>query len=131
MFSKGRLGVVVLAVVVAVTTASCADWAVQGSRVNRVRKELPRLFQLGTSITEAKGVLDSQYSEYSAYSAEDCQRYSHSVPGYSAKGGPCIFGIVRVGSTWWGYQSAVEYILIFEPNGRLGEVVQWPVYTFL
>ena len=53
------------------------------------------------------------------------------MPDYTFRGGTCIDSIVEVGFTWWGYESAVMFRLIFGSNGRLAELQVQPVYTFL
>ena len=52
-------------------------------------------------------------------------------PTYPPQGGPCIFGIEETGSTWWGFESAVKFRLLFDSGGKLRIVQAFPVYTFL
>ena len=118
------IGVVIL--------ASCADWSIQGLRVRHATSTLKTKFSEGLSIADAQRFVASGYPEHTDYTAEKCEYWSHNtVPRYTSRGGPCIFGIVRTGSTWWGYESAVEFRLIFGPDNLLQENQILPVYTFL
>ena len=129
---KQRLGLIVVVVIGAAMAASCADWAIQGWRVHRASELLTRQFPPGAAVAEARKLVDAQYPEHTRYSASECEKWSHmTVPGYVSKGGPCLFGIVRVGTTWWGFESAVEFRLIFGPDDHLSELQVLPVYTFL
>jgi len=96
------------------------------------RAQIAKRFPANVVITEARNTVIADYPRHTEYSTADCEKWSnHTVPDYTFRGGPCIFGIVEVGSTWWGYESAVMFRLIFGSNGRLAELQVQPVYTFL
>jgi len=127
-----RIVWIVLATLFAIVAGSCADWEVQGIRVHRTSAKLVTEFPRGISEASAHKIVSTSYPEHSRYSAAECERWSHlTTPGYSWRGGPCVFGIVRLGATWWGFESAVNFRLLFGSDDRL-EVLQIdPVYTFL
>lgn len=126
-----RIALIVVALIVTGFVASCADWAVQGMRVRRASNQLVTEFPRGIPVADAQKIVVTKYPEHSDYSALECQRWSHSIPSYPWRGGPCVFGIVRIGATWWGFESAVEFRLIFGPDDRLRDLHVDPVYTFL
>jgi len=81
---------------------------------------------------DAERIAAARYPEHTTYTAVECEKWSHlTTPRYTYRGGPCLFGIVRVGTTWWGYESAVMFRLIFDPDNQLAQSWTDPVYTFL
>lgn len=113
------------------TLASVTQWMLQGRDVARVVKSIALQFPQGISVADAEQIAGARYPEHTTYSAAECERWSHSVPPYTPRGGPCLFGIIRVATTWWGFESAVMFRLIFDPDSRLVQSWAEPVYTFL
>jgi hypothetical protein len=127
-----RIVWVALAILFAVVAGSWADWEIQALRVHRTSAELASEFLHGMPEASAKRIVSTQYPRHTEYSAQDCEKWSHlTQPSYVARGGPCILGIVETGTTWWGFESAVSFILIFGPDDRLAGLQVDPVYTFL
>lgn len=126
-----RVLLTIAAVFVIGALASSAQWVLQGREVTHVVQAITIQFPKGMSVADAQKIVDSHYPEHTTYSASECKRWSHSVPPYTPRGGPCLFGIVRVATTWWGFQSAVMFRLIFDPNDQLAQSWAQPVYTFL
>jgi hypothetical protein len=118
----GRRITIVLAVIFLTgIVASYVDWTIQELRVRHAVQTIGTLFPQGMSVADAKRLVDSLYPQHTNYSPAGCERWSHSTPPYTPRGGPCQFGIVRIGATWWGYQSAVMFRLIFAPDNRLAQ----------
>jgi hypothetical protein len=103
-----RIVWIVLAILFAIVAGSCVDWEVQGIRVHRTFARLATEFPRGISESSAQKIVYASYPEHTRYSVTECERWSHlTTPSYSSRGGPCIFGIVTLGATWWGFESAV------------------------
>jgi hypothetical protein len=126
-----RVLLVIAAVFVIGTLASVAQWVLQGREITRVVQSIALQFPQGMSAADAEQIAGARYPQHTIYSAAECERWSHSVPPYTPRGGPCLFGIIRVATTWWGFQSAVMFRLIFDPDSRLVQSWAEPVYTFL
>jgi|SRR5579859_7238917 len=126
-----RVLLAVATVVVIGILGSVIQWTLQARDVTRAVQSIALQFPQGISVTDAEQIAGARYPEHTTYSATECERWSHSVPPYTPRGGPCLFGITRVATTWWGFESAVMFRLIFDPDSRLVKSWAEPVYTFL
>jgi hypothetical protein len=123
---------IALVLLVAGCLFSCVDWWRLGQRVDQTTADIRSDFLQGTSFDLAQPRAKATYPESTIYPAADCEHWSHhGVPAFPAQGGQCIFGIKRVGETWWGFQAAVSFRLMFTPTGSLATIYTYPVYTFL
>jgi len=109
------------------------DWLWQGHLVRRSVAAIHEHFPVGMPFSEALPRVRHDYPKrYTDATAEACAGdAAMTSPKYSPQGGPCIFGIEETGSTWWGFESAVEFRLLFDSGGKLRVVQALPVYTFL
>ena len=111
---------------------SVADWQYQGWLVRHAVRQLHERYVVGMAFKAALADVQLHYPEHTKYSADDCTKWAAlTIPTYHPLGGPCVFGIVRTGATWWGFESAVEFKLVFDPQGELRDVDTEAVYTFL
>jgi hypothetical protein len=122
---------ILLGLVAVVVVGTIADWQHQGWLVRHAVSTLHGRYTVGMRLELALADIQLKYPEHTQYSPDDCTKFATSVPTYRPLGGPCIFGIMRTGATWWGFESAVMFKLLFDPNGELRNVVTDPVYTFL
>lgn len=127
-----RITWVLLAVLFTLVASSWADWEMQALRVRHTSTELTTEFPHGMPEISAQRIVSTRYPRYTAYSPQECEKWSHlTTPSYAWRGGPCILGIVETGTTWWGFESAVSFGLLFGSDDRLEGLQVNPVYTFL
>lgn len=94
--------------------------------------ELNQKYAVGMRVEGVREGVRATYPRYVEYPGVDCSKAAkNTTPVYEARGGPCIFGIRETGSTWWGFESAVSFRLIFDPEGVLVTVQVYREYTFL
>jgi len=124
---------VTLALVVgAATLGTILDWLWQGHLVRRSIAAIHRNYPLGMQLVDARTRVRHDYSRFTERTAATCTKDAGiTSPRYFPQGGACIFGIDETGSTWWGYESAVEFRLLFGSDDKLRDVQALPVYTFL
>jgi hypothetical protein len=104
----------------------------QAKRVDRATMQIKQEFPRGIPFDAALVKVQRSYPRYTMYSTDTCARnVKITTPRYQSHGGPCIFGLVDVGATWWGFEAAVTFRLLFEADGNLGELQVVPEYTFL
>ena len=116
----------------AVVVGSVADWQYHAWLVRHSVSQLHGRYTVGMQLQPVRSDVQLHYGGYTEYSADDCTKWAKvTFPTYHSLGGPCIFGIYRAGQTWWGFESAVQFKLIFDPDGILRSVDTDPVYTFL
>jgi len=114
-------------------SAAVIDWLWQGHLVRRSLAAVHNHLPIGMPFEEALARVQHDYPKrYSDFTADTCVKDAMmTTPGYTPQGGPCIIGIDETGSTWWGFESAVQFRLLFDPNGKLRVAQAFPVYTFL
>jgi hypothetical protein len=125
---------VTLALVLGTTTlGTILDWLWQGHLVRRSIAGIYRNYPLGTLLADARTQVRQNYpGRFTETTAAICSKEAATTsPRYSPQGGPCIFGIDETGTTWWGFESAVEFRLLFGSDNRLHDVQALAVYTFL
>jgi hypothetical protein len=104
---------------------------IQSLQVQRAAHALRTTFPVGMSFSAAEKSLIVDYPRHTSYTTVDCEKWSRqTVPAYTSRGGPCIFGIVEVGGPRV-MDAAVEFKLIFGPDDRLAQLITYPTYTFL
>jgi hypothetical protein len=112
--------------------ATIFDWLWQGHLVKRAISTVQTNFPLGTPFAQALTQVQGTYPRYTESTADTCSKEAAiTTPSYSPQGGPCISGITKTGSTWWGFESAVTFRLMFGPDQNLRQLQVSPVYTFL
>ena len=115
-----------------VTSGTIVDWLWQGHLVRRSVAAVHSNYPVGMQLADARKRVRHDYSRFNESTAATCTKDAAiTTPRYSPQGGPCIFGIEETGSTWWGYESAVEFRLLFDSDDKLRELQAFPVYTFL
>jgi hypothetical protein len=108
------------------------DWLWQGHLVRRSITAIHKNYPVGMQLANARKRIGQDYSRFNESTTATCSKDAAiTTPRYSPQGGPCIFGIEETGSTWWGYESAVEFRLLFGSDDKLRELQAFPVYTFL
>ncbi len=119
--------------IVAGIIATVVDRLWQGHLVRHNIASVDEHFPIGMPFADAlTRVKHDYYPRYSDSPAERCAKDAAiTEPGYSPQGGPCIFGFHETGSTWWGFQSGIEFRLLFDSGGKLRVRQAFPVYTFL
>ena len=121
-----------LLLVVSIISLSVVQLYVQAWRVKRVMDVIARDFPIGMGVTQAQQQVSSRYPMHTRDSPLECEKNSRRIfPAYTARGGPCISVLVDVGTTWWGFESAVNFRLIFGGDESLVDLAIHPVYTFL
>ena len=101
-------------------------------KLQAATQEFSRAFPIGMNVATAREVAQLRYPGHSEYSASKCEETAkYTVPAYEYKGGPCIFGFIKGGHTWWGFQSDLAYCLIFDSSGTLQTAEARQVHTFL
>lgn len=123
----------VIGVIAFSVTGTVVDWLWQGHLVHRsiaaIHEHFPIDMQFADALTRTRHDYPTRYTDITA---ETCAKDAPiTTPRYQPQGGPCIFGIDETGSTWWGFESAVQFRLLFDSGGRLRVVQALPVYTFL
>jgi hypothetical protein len=123
----------VAALIVAGVAGTILDWLWQGHLVRRSIGTVQEHFPIGMPFSEALTRVRHDYAARNSNStANACTKEAAMTePTYPPQGGPCIFGIEETGSTWWGFESAVQFRLLFDSGGKLRVVQAFPVYTFL
>ena len=73
----------------------CA-WSIQQLHIRWAVHKIATLFPMEQALPVARAQMAARYPEYTEYSAADCEYWSHhTVPAYTARGGPCIQEIKR------------------------------------
>ena len=78
----------------------------------------------GVPLAAAEAELQRHGTTYSIKSAAECDelgRRSAMAAALPARGGPCIFGKIPVGTDWLGGRTDVILQLVFTPDGRLAD----------
>src|SRR5580658_6595799 len=102
---------------------------IQSLEVQHAVHALRTTFPLGMGFSAAEKLLIVDYPRHTGYTSADCEKWSHlTQPAYTARGGPCIFGIVEVGGPRV-MDAAIEFKLIFGPDDRLAQLDTVPTYT--
>ena len=115
-----------------VTLGSILDWVWQGHLVRRSIAAIHKDYPVGMQLVDARTRMRQDYSRFGETTAATCTKdAAFTTPRYTPQGGPCIFGMEETGSTWWGFESAVEFRLLFSSDDKLRELQVFPVYTFL
>jgi hypothetical protein len=100
--------------------------------VRHVVSQVHERYTAGMQFRPVLADVQLHYPQYTEYSAAACTNNAKfTSPSYQPQGGACIFGIIRTGESWWGFESAVRFRLMFDPAGHLRDVYTDPVYTFL
>ncbi len=109
------------------------DWLWQGHLVRRSIAAAHEHFPIGMQFAQALTRVQHDYPRrYTGTTAVTCARDAAiTEPTYTPQGGSCIFAIDETGSTWWGFESAVQLTLLFDSNQKLRVIQAYPVYTFL
>jgi hypothetical protein len=112
---------------------SIVDWLWQGHLVRRSAAAVYQHFPIGMEFAEALTRVQHDYPErYTDTTAATCiKEAAMTSPKYLPQGGPCIIALEDTGSTWWGFESAVQLRLLFDSNEKLRVIQAYPVYTFL
>jgi hypothetical protein len=109
------------------------DWLWQGHLVRRSIAAVYEHFPIGMQFTEALTRVRHDYpNRYTDTTADTCAKdAAMTEPKYGPQGGPCIIALDETGSTWWGFESAVQLRLLFDSREKLRVLQAYPVYTFL
>ena len=86
--------------------------------------QLRQALQPGLTIAAAEAELKRHATTYSIKTATECDeigRKSAMAAQLPARGGPCIFGKIPVGTDWLGGRTDVILQLVFTPDGRLAD----------
>ena len=88
--------------------------------VPQLRAALPP----GVTLAAAETELRRHATTYSIKTAAECDeigRKSAMAAQLPARGGPCIFGKIPVGTDWLGGRTDVILQLVFTPDGQLAD----------
>ena len=80
--------------------------------------------ELWYAMERAEAELKRHPTTYSIKTATECDelgRKSAMAAQLPARGGPCIFGKIPVGTDWLGGRTYVILQLVFTPDGRLAD----------
>jgi len=95
-------------------------------------EEFHRDFPVGLSLPEAEARVQSQNVRHTLLDQRKCEEEAKfTYPTYRPKGGACIFALDPVGSTWYGFETAIQLRLFFDASGALAEREFAEVHTFL
>lgn len=78
----------------------------------------------GVTLAAAEAELQRHGATYSIKTAAECDeigRKSAMAAALPARGGPCVFGKIPVGTDWLGGRTDVILQLVFGPDGRLAD----------
>jgi len=121
-----RAGLGIVAVVLSGCCISLGEKV--ANRIQQYQRELP----VGAAYSEVKAYVEKHGLPYSADSAERCEENAKMTsPSYQPRGGPCIFALDRVGSTWYGFDTAIQLRLLFDKTGSLAHRDFHQIHTFL
>ena len=86
--------------------------------------QLREALQPGLSLAAAEAELKRHPTTYSIKTAAECDelgRKSAMAAQLPARGGPCLFGKIPVGTDWLGGRTDVILPLVFTPDGLLAD----------
>ena len=86
--------------------------------------QLREALKPGLSVAAAEAELKRHNTTWSVKTATECDeigRKSAMAAQLPARGGPCIFGKIPVGTDWLGGRTDVILQLVFTPDGRLAD----------
>ena len=103
---------------------ACAALAACTAAPSPLVPQLRQALQPGLTIAAAEAELKRHATTYSIKTATECDeigRKSAMAAQLPARGGPCIFGKIPVGTDWLGGRTDVILQLVFTPDGRLAD----------
>ena len=103
---------------------ACATLAACTAAPSPLVPQLRQVMQPGLSVAAAEAELRRHATTYSIKTAAECDeigRKSAMAAQLPARGGPCIFGKIPVGTDWLGGRTDVIVQLVFTPDGRLAD----------
>jgi hypothetical protein len=103
---------------------ACAALAACTAAPSPLVPQLRQALQPGLTIAAAEAELKRHAATWSIKSAAECDeigRKSAMAAQLPARGGPCIFGKIPVGTDWLGGRTDVIVQLVFTPDGRLAD----------
>jgi hypothetical protein len=116
--------------IVAIALAGCGP-SLQSQAKKRI-EELHRDFPIGLSLSEAEARVQRRSVPYQLVDKGKCEEEAKiTYPTYRPKGGACIFAHDPVGTTWYGFETAIQLQLLFDASGALAEREFREVHTFL
>ena len=116
--------------IVALTLAGCGP-SLQ-SQANIRIEEFHRDFPVGLSLPEARARVQRRNLRHTLLDHRKCEEEAKIThPTYRPQGGACIFALDPVGSTWYGFETAIQLRLFFDASGVLADREFSQVHTFL
>ena len=103
---------------------ACAALAACSAEPSPLVPQLRQALPPGTHLAAAEAELKRHATTYSIKTAAECDeigRKSAMAAQLPARGGPCIFGKIPVGTDWLGGRTDVILQLVFTPDGQLAD----------
>ena len=103
---------------------ACATLAACTAAPAPLVPQLRQALQPGVSLAAAEAELKRHNTTWSVKTAAECDalgRQSAMAAQLPARGGPCLFGKIPVGTDWLGGRTDVIVQLVFTPDGRLAD----------
>ena len=103
---------------------ACATLAACTAAPSPLVPQLREALKPGLSVAAAEAELKRHNTPWSVKTAAECDeigRKSAMAAQLPARGGPCIFGKIPVGTDWLGGRTDVILQLVFTPDGRLAD----------
>lgn len=103
---------------------ACAALAACSADPSPLVPQLRQALPPGTSLAAAEAELKRHATTYSIKTAAECDeigRKSAMAAQLPARGGPCLFGKIPVGTDWLGGRTDVILQLVFTPDGQLAD----------
>ena len=103
---------------------ACATLAACTAAPSPLVPQLRETLKPGLSVAAAEAELKRHNTTWSVKTATECDeigRKSAMAAQLPARGGPCIFGKIPVGTDWLGGRTDVILQLVFTPDGQLAD----------
>ena len=103
---------------------ACATLAACTASPSPLVPQLREALKPGLSVAAAEAELKRHATTWSVKTATECDeigRKSAMAAQLPARGGPCIFGKIPVGTDWLGGRTDVILQLVFTPDGQLAD----------
>jgi hypothetical protein len=104
------------------------DW-----KMNNAMTSIESDYPVGMSLDAARSTVSERFPRrFHETTARECiDEAKNSRPSFEPKGGPCLGVFWDVGSTWYGFQSGIQFRLFFDESDRLVDSSSRIVNTFL
>ncbi len=104
------------------------DW-----KLNTAQASLASEYPIGMSLDAARLKVAKRFPlRYHESNAAECVREAqNSSSSFEPKGGPCLGVFWDVGSTWYGFESGIQFRLFFDGSNTLVDLSARQVHTFL